>query len=68
MSYCLQVLLELEKYPTLLESCADVVSVLKTLGLRFVNEQREGLALKLHYLSYFIQLACDHGNDAILKR
>ena len=52
----------------MLASCEDVQAVLKTLGLRLVNEQREGLAVKLHYLSYLLQLARDSGVDAVITR
>lgn len=62
------VLQELEKCPDIVKQCSDVVSVLSALGLRLLNEQKEGLALKLHYLSHFIQLAHDHGVDEVIRR
>ena len=52
----------------MLASCGDVQAVLKTLGLRLINEQREGLAVKLHYLSYLMQLARESGVDAVVTR
>lgn len=66
--FCWQLLLELQKEPALLDSAADVTSVLKTLALRLVNEQREGLAVKMHYLAYLTQLARDNGADRVVKK
>ena len=66
--YMYQVTLELEKVPDLMSSHSDVTSVLKTLSLRLINEQREELALKLHYLSYLIELAHNYGTDAVIKK
>lgn len=51
-----------------MDSAADVMTVLQTLSKRLVDEQREGLAVKLHYLAYLIQLAHSHGADTVLTR
>ena len=58
----------MEKTPALVESSKVIVSVLKTLGLRLVNDQRDGLAFKLHYLSHLLQLAKEHGVDAVVAK
>ena len=51
-----------------MDSASDVISVLQALSRRLVDEQREGLALKLHYLGYLVQLAQKHGADNVIGR
>ena len=46
----------------------QVVGVLKGLGLKLVNEQREGLAIKLHYLAYLLHLAQQTTVDAVISK
>lgn len=65
---CAQILLDLQKEPALVDSAADVIIVLQTLSRRLVDEQREGLAVKLHYLVYLIQLAQSHGANSVIAR
>lgn len=52
----------------MLGGCEEVQSVLKTLCKRLVNEKREGLSIKTHYLSYLLHLATDSGVDAVIAR
>ena len=60
--------MELEKEPALVDSCGAIKNFLDSLGTDLVNEQRENIAMKVHYLSFLIQLVHSNGISPVLSR
>lgn len=59
---------KLQTEPALVECAPDVKNILYTISDKLVVEQNEGLAFKLHYLAFLIELANKHGTDAIIVK
>lgn len=63
-----KLLLALDSQPSLLQSPTQICHALQTLSLQLINQQREGQALKAHYLSYLVDLAHKHSIAAVIRK
>ena len=63
-----KLLLQIQVSPTLYQDAAFPNRALAAICRGLVNDHRENLALKAHYISYLITLSLKHGTNHLLKR
>ena len=63
-----KLLLRMESHQCLVQEASLVCRSLQAISLRLINDQREGLALKAHYVAFLLDLMNKHGSGSIMKR
>lgn len=60
--------LKMESQQVLVQEASVVGGALHTISLHLVNDQKEGLAFKAHYVAFLLDMVRKHGSEPIIKR